>query len=217
MLTTPGSNGKTDVRVTIRNRADAHVWVIEGKPGDPAASISMTSDQPVGLYGMAAAGKLGHGAGPPAKKLKLDLSFDAVGPYAVKIESSTGEVAEVTLRSTVGLTEVVDLDDGRTISTTEPSIGAADYAGDLDWYVLSLTKGEKATIRASAAAIDPALFIDRVGSNGPPLATGHDSGGPLGGDDLVEFTAPSTGEYLVVVSDIRFQGAGAYRLTVEAG
>lgn len=216
LLPTPGV-GETEVRATIRNRADAHVWVVEGKPGDPTATISMTSDKPVGLYGMAAAGKLGHGTGPPGKKLKLDLSFDAVGPYAVKVESSTGEVADVTIRSTLGLTEHVDLDDGRGISRTEPSIGAADYAGDLDWYVLSLTKGEKVTIRASAAAIDPALFIDRAGSNGPPLATGHDSGGPLGSDDQVEFTAPSTGEYLVVVSDVRFLGAGAYRLTVEAG
>ena len=216
LLPTP-ANGKTDVRVTIRNLADAHVWVVEGEPGDPAATVSMTSDQPVGLYGMAAAGRLGHSAGTPGKKLKLDLSFDAVGPYAVKVESSSGEVADVSLRSTIGLTELIDLDDGRSISKTEPWIGAADYAGDLDWYVLALTKGEKATIRASAAAIDPAIFIDRAGSNGPPLATGHDSGGPLGGDDQVEFTAPSTGEYLVVVSDIRFQGAGAYRLTVEAG
>lgn len=215
LLPTPDLEGVKQIHTTIRHRADAHVWVVAGGPGDPAAKVTISSDRTVGLFGMAAAGKLGHAAGPPGKKLELEVAFDAVGPYAVKVEAAGGGVADVTMRSTAALTPLEDPDDGAAISSATPRIGAADYAGDLDWYVLSMSEGQKATIRASAAALDPALFIDRVGSSGPPLANGHDSGGPLGGDDEVEFRAPSTGDYLVVVSDARFQGAGAYRLTVD--
>jgi len=133
----------------------------------------------------------------------------------VKIESTAGRDAKVTLRSSVGLRPVEDADDGRTITADEPVVGAPDYAGDVDWYTLALAKGESVTVRASAAAMDPALFIDRVGDDPGPLAFGHDEGGPLGNDDVVETRAPADGEYLVVVTDPRFMGAGAYRLDVQ--
>jgi hypothetical protein len=200
--------------MTLSHRADGHLWVLHGAHGDQPATITMTSDRPVALFGMAAAGRLGQGAGPPGVDLRLSMPFDAIGPYAVKVESTAGRDAKITLRSSVPLTPVVDADDGRVLTTAESLVGAADYAGDVDWYTLALTEGESVTIRATAAAIDPALFIDRVGDDPGPLAFGHDDGGPLGGDDVVDFRAPATGEYLVVVTDPRFMGAGAYRLTV---
>jgi len=215
LLTEPDPKATTKVMTTLRHRADARLWVVAGGKGRPPATVSMTSDRPVGLFGIAAAGRLGQAAGPPGMDLKLELKFDAVGPYAVKLESATARAAHVTLRSTVPLTEYVDPDDGRSIRVGgAPLIGAADYAGDIDWYVITLKHGDPITVRASAEAIDPALFIDRVGDDPAPLAQGHDDGGPLGGDDVVEFTAPSDGDYLVVVTDPRYLGSGAYRLEV---
>ena len=190
------------------------MWLIPGGRGDPAVTISLTSDRAVGLFGLAAAGRLGHGAGPPAKKLQLTLPFDATGPYAVKVEPIDAREAAITLHSSVGLTPFEDGDDGRVIEPGGSLIGAADYSGDIDWYRLVLTKGDAVVVRASGTG-DPALFIDQAGGDAEPMAAGHDDGGPLGGDDVVEFTAPANGEYLVVVADPRFQGAGAYRLTVE--
>jgi serine protease DegQ len=214
MLIKPDPKAPTKVVTTLRHRADAQVWIIAGARGDTPAKVSMTSDRPVGLFGLAAAGKLGQAAGPPGKDLKIEMPFDAVGPYAVKLESATGRAAHVTLRSSTPLTAYVDLDDGRSIDASTPLIGAMDYAGDIDWYVITLRKGDAITVRASAEATDPALFIDRVGDDPAPLAFGHDDGGPLGGDDVVEFKAPADGEYLVVVTDPRYLGAGAYRLEV---
>jgi hypothetical protein len=167
------------------------------------------------LFGLAAAGRLGHGAGPPDKELKLSIPFEATGPYAVKIEPIDSRRATVSLRSSVGLTAFDDTDDGRPIAVGGSAIGAADYAGDIDWYRLDLDEGRHVTVRASSASGDPAVFIDRPGDDPVPLASGHDEGGPLGTDDVVEFDAPADGEYLVVVTDPRFQGSGAYRLTVE--
>ena len=213
LLPDPDPKAPKVVDVVIRHRADAHVWVIPG--GDAPATVKMTSDRSTGLFGLAAAGRLGRAAGPAGTKLQIDMTFDAVGPYAVKLEAANPRGAHATLRSTAPLTEVVDADDGRTIQAGSTLVGAADYGGDIDWYVLSMHKGETAKIRASAVAIDPALFIDRIGDDPAPLATGHDAGGPLGGDDLVTFAAPSDGEYLVVVADARYLGSGAYRLEVD--
>lgn len=216
LLPEPDPNGETTIETMVRHRADVHIWILSGDRGEPPAAITMTSDRPVALFGMAAAGRLGQGAGPPGLKLRLSMPFDAIGPYAVKVESTVGRDANVTIKSSVGLTAFDDPDDGRALGRDDPIVGAADYAGDIDWYVLDMTEGESVTVRASAAAIDPALFIDRVGDDAAPLAVGHNGGGPLGNDDVVEFRAPATGEYLVVVTDPRFQGAGAYWLSVDA-
>ncbi len=215
LLPAPDPSGERTVEVTLRHRADTRLWVIGGDRGDQPASITMKSDLPVALFGLAAAGRLGNGAGPPGVDLRLSMPFDAIGPYAVKVEPTAGRDAKVTLRSSVPLTPVIDADDGRVLTAEEPIVGAADYAGDVDWYTLTMTEGQSVTVRASAAAIDPALFIDRIGEDPAPLASGHDDGGPLGGDDVVEFSAPADGEYLVVVTDPRFLGGGAYQLTVE--
>jgi hypothetical protein len=217
LLPDPGADGQTDIDLMIRHRADVHVWVVPGATGDPPVTLTLTSDRPVGLYGMAAAGRLGHGAGPPAKSLRLSIPFEATGPYAVKIEPVDSRGARVSLHSSAGLTPFEDADDGRSIAVGSTLVGAADYAGDVDWYRLSAAKGEKVRVRASSASGDPALFIDRAGDDPLPLASGHDEGGPLGVDDVVHFAAPADGEYLIVVHDARFLGAGAYRLTVERG
>jgi hypothetical protein len=214
LLIEPDPKAPTKVMTTVRHRADVRVWMIPGAKGGPPATVSMTSNRPVGLYGLAAAGRLGRAAGPPGTDLKLEMQFDAVGPYAVKVEPADGREAKVTLESTVPLTAYVDQDDGRSLKVGVAQTGAADYAGDIDWYVITIRKGDAITARASAAAIDPAIFIDRIGDDPQPLAFGHDDGGPLGGDDVVEFTAPADGEYLVVIADLRYLGAGAYRLEV---
>ena len=217
LLPEPGTDGETEFDVVIRHRADVHVWVVPGDTGDPPVTLTLTSDRPVGLYGMAAAGRLGHGAGPPGKELSLSIPFEATGPYAVKIEPVDSRGAKVSLHSSSPLTPFEDGDDGRSIAIGSTVVGAADYAGDLDWYRFDAAKGEKVRVRASSASGDPALFIDRAGDDLLPLASGHDEGGPLGVDDVVDFAAPADGAYLIVVSDIRFLGAGAYRLTVERG
>jgi trypsin-like peptidase len=215
VLPTPGDNGRKAFDLTFRHRADMHAWLVPATEGDPTVHVSVTSTEDVRLVALAAAGRLNHGAGPPAGKLAVDMDFDAPGPYLIAVEPDRTTPAKVHLRSTTGLTHFDDPDDGGALVIGRPWMGAADYAGDIDWYTLRLSAGDSVTIRASAAAMDPALFVDLAGSaTTVPLATGHDAGGPLGGDDELEFRAPKAADYLVVVSDLRFTGAGAYRLTV---
>jgi hypothetical protein len=214
LLPIPDPAASDEIDIEIRHRADAQAWVVDGSFGGPPAGVSMEADGALGLFAMAAGGRLSRGAGPPAEQLTIEVGFDAPGPYLVKIEPVGTAPVSGHLSSSVGLTPLGDPDDGATLSIGDPVIGVADYAGDIDWWRLALDEGESVTIRASAAAMDPAVFVDRAGSEVPPAA-GHDVGGPLGGDDEVRFTAAEADEYLVVVSDLRFSGAGAYRLLAE--
>jgi hypothetical protein len=203
-----------DVSATIHNRADEQAWILTGHQGDAAATLKLTADGPVGLFGLAAAGALGHGAGPPSKAQTLTFDFDPPGPYVVKVQSVGHGAVKVKLHSTVGLTLVADAEDGKPLALDAPQSGRADYAGDIDWFSLDLEKGQRVTVRVSGAGFDPALFLDATGATDETLVTGHDAGGPLGMDDELSYTARASATYRVVVADGRFLGSGGYRVFV---
>src|SRR5262249_10109788 len=80
--------------------------------------------------------------------------------------------------------------------------GALGYAGDQDWYRVRLEGGQTYRFTLSHngenALSDP--FVRIFDNSGAELASDDDSGGEL--NSLLEFTAPSTGNYFV--------SAGAY-------
>lgn len=115
------------------------------------------------------------------------------------------------ITSPVGLTPVQDPDDGPVLDPGDVHLGVADYAGDLDWFTVSLAKGERIRVVAAAAGFDAALYLDDV-RTGETVGFGMDSGGPMGADDVLRFMAPRAGEYRIVLSDIRSFGFGGYRL-----
>ena len=200
-------------RARIRNRADVHAWVVSGHQGDARATIDVTAGGNVGLYALAAAGGLASGGGPPGRSLTVTLDYGPPGPYLVKVEPFADAAIDVTLRATVGLTPLVDPDDGPELRVGDRYVGVADYAGDIDWFTVRLAKGDGVLVSASGAGFDPALFIDAV-ETGRTIAAGRDAGGPLGMDDVVRIDSPKAGVYRIVVSDRRFIGFGGYRLEI---
>ena len=215
-LPEPGSaDAPTDASATIRNRADAKVWVVTGAQGDDPGRITMAADGPALLYAMAAGGQLANSAGPAGERQTVAIDFLPPGPYLAKVETTGADVVKVDLHATLGLTALDDPDDGTPIAIGDHHDGLADYAGDLDWYVLLLDAGQRVVIRSSSSSLDTALFVDDVVTD-RTLAQGTDAGGPLGVDDEVTFQAPADGEYRIVVHDAGFTGFGAYRLEVDA-
>jgi S1-C subfamily serine protease len=213
-LPEPGAaDAPTNATATIRNRADAKVWVVTGAQGDDPGRITTTADGPALLYAMAAGGQLFDSAGPAGRQQTVAIDFQPPGPYLAKVETTGADAVTVALDSTLGLTPLDDPDDGAPIAIGEPHDGLADYAGDLDWYLLHLDAAQRVVIRSSSSSLDTALFVDDVVTD-RTLAQGTDSGGPLGVDDEVTFQAPAGGDYRIVV-DTGSIGFGAYRLEVD--
>lgn len=95
-------------------------------------------------------------------------------------------------------------------------IGRSDGGEDVDYYRLSLQKGEACTFAITAgsigSAMEPVLVLQD--SEGHELSFAASLSRP---DASVHFNAPRTGEYFLSVRDLRYQGSPAhyYRLTLR--
>jgi hypothetical protein len=200
----------------IAHRADVHTWVIAAEQNDRSRSFSMNSTVPAVLVATAGGGGLVHTSGrTPTKNGTVEVDFSPPGPYLLTVEPSGGP-GVVQITGTVPIALLIDPDDGRQVAVGDVVTGAADYGGDIDWLTIKLHAFQLIVVRATSVSMDPFLFLDRTDNDGPPLAKGPDLGGPVGWDDEFRFTAPVAGTYLLIVSDARRMGSGAYRLSVTS-
>lgn len=198
----------------IAHRGDVHTWVIAASQNDRAATFSMKSTVPAVLVATAGGGGLVHTSGrTPMKEATVQVDFSPPGPYLLSVEPSGGP-GGVRVTGTVPIEPLTDPDDARRVEVGDVVTGVADYGGDIDWVTVRLAASQSVVVRATSVAMDPFLFLDRIDNLGPPLAQGPDVGGPIGWDDEFRFTAPAAGIYVVIVSDARRMGSGAYKLSL---
>ena len=125
--------------------------------------------------------------------------------------------ADFTLDSTLPLVALDDPDDSRMLTGSGSVFGNIDYPVDVDTFLIQLQAGDTITVTVDSLRIDPGIQIDRADNAGAVLAADDNSGG--GFFDLnarVDFTAPETGEYLLIVGDALGSGpVGGYVLNVS--
>ena len=213
VLPSPAADGTKTIDVKLRHRADVHAWLVPGAAGDPPVHVALTSDEDVGLFALAGPAGSADGAGPPSTA-SLDADLDAPGPILVKVEPVGTRPVKVHLTSTVGLTPFDEPDDGRAITVDHPWMGAADYAGDIDWYTLTMAADEAVTIRRRHR---PSIRrLRRPGRRDGPAA-GQRPRCRRAARWRRRARVPGTQGRRVPRRrpDVRFGGAGAYRLTVD--
>jgi serralysin len=115
------------------------------------------------------------------------------------------------------LTPINDEDDGQSLTTGETYTGTINYPADIDWFVISLARGDEVTVLAEAAMIDPVLAIGPSGSASDEYVEDDDGGrGMLGSSAALAYRASSPGDYLVVVRSFTGADVGGYLLTIAS-
>lgn len=207
---TPGSEA------ILPNPSAEAVFVFDGREGDrvefdlePASRVAGALIGPDGYVEAAT-----EDEGPAV--LTADLVLDGV--YFLSVTALDGADLEVTVSTEVTLYPFADPDHGRPLRVGGGLTANTDYPGDWDWFALDLHEGDTVVIRVTSTNMDAGIAVHAPdGSPAEPLATDSDSaGGVLGVDAEVEFTAPVSGTYQVVVLDEVQFGPGAYVVTVEA-
>ena len=140
---------------------------------------------------------------------------DISGPLFVLVEQLGIAKTEVTLTSSHDLMPLLDADDGRVIRRDDRVSGSINVPTDTDVFLLLLAEGETVTIEVDGL-FDPGLAIDVPDNPGNVLAFDSDSGGGLyGTNPRLNFTAPTSDDYLVVVRDFLLGAPRGYVLTVK--
>ncbi|MFM7926122.1 MAG: PPC domain-containing protein, partial [Pirellula sp.] len=88
-------------------------------------------------------------------------------------------------------------------------------SNELDVFKIQLTQGMRVTIDCSAGRLDSMLdgTLAVVDAQGKQLAASSDY---FGRDPMIDFIAPASGDYWIVLHDLSFRGGMPYRLMVTA-
>lgn len=209
--------GRPSLDVVVPHRLAEEVFVFEASVGDEI-SLGLGGEGAFSAALVGPDGFLEHAIDDTSVEDSISLQVELDGPYFLGLAPLFGEDVAASVDAGIELTTLIDPDHGRPLTVGTVTAGNTDYPGDFDWYVLELTEGETVVVRASSTNTDPGLVIDWL-ENPEPDGESSDSdsgGGVLGFDAEIEYTAPFSGSFVVVVLDESQFGPGGYLISVEA-
>ena len=167
--------------------------------------------------------------GSDASSWKLKLTVDpavAVGVYPIRVQTDDG-ISNPFLLAVGQLPQVAEKEENSTFETAQPIpepplVVEGQVAGnDVDFFRFHGRKGQLIVVDAQCArigsGIDPTIRLTTATANRAYVASADDSPGLLT-DARLTAVLPEDGDYVVELSDSRYQGASrpVYRLVIGA-
>ena len=212
----PTEANVTSVQLTLENYYDERGFVIPAASG-AEVTISVTSDEDIFFAVTDAWGDTILEVDNELTGTEVATVDTTIGaPFVIRVGQFGLAPTSVQVESSVPLATLSDLDDTRLLQRGTIYVGSMDYPSDFDYFEIDLAEGETVTIGVDTVMFDPEVRIDLT--DNPDAELGHDDdsgGGPFGLNSLLEFSAPQTARYLVVVSDVYATETGAYYLTID--
>jgi hypothetical protein len=155
-------------------------------------------------------------------KFKITITPDVPeGTYDVRLLGPYGLSNPRLFAVSHGLTDVPEKEPNDVPAAAQPAAintavaGTSDGNGQ-DLYRLAVRQGQRLTIDCQATKLDSEIdaCLSLMAADGAVLATSSDYHGR---DPLIDFIAPTDGEYLVDVHDLSYRGGLPYRLIVSDG
>ena len=158
---------------------------VEGK--DRFFQLSVSNEVPEGTYDCRVIGKYGIS-----------------NPRLFAVHRGLVDVAEVEPNNSQSAPQVIQVND--------VVFGMSD-SNELDVFKIQLGQGVRVTIDCSAGRLDSMLdgTLKVVDAQGKQLAASSDY---FGRDPMIDFIAPSTGDYWILLHDLSYRGGMPYRLMV---
>jgi hypothetical protein len=162
-----------------------------------------------------------------ASSWKLNLTVDpgaAVGVYPIRVQTDDG-ISNPMLLAVGQLAQVLEKEDNSTFETAQklpdpPLVVEGQAAGnDVDFFRFHGKKGQLILVDAQCARIgsgvDPSIRLTAALPSRAYVASADDSAG-LATDARLTAVLPADGDYVVELSDSRYQGGGrpVYRLVI---
>jgi hypothetical protein len=171
----------------------------------------------------------GPAGGSEAANWKLKLAIDpnvAVGVYPVRVQTEDG-ISNPFLFAVGQLPQVAEKEENSTFEVAQPIsdppvvVEGQVPDNDVDFFRFRGLKGQKIVVDAQCArigsGIDPTIRLTTAGAARTYIASADDTPGLLT-DARLTAVLPEDTDYVVEISDSRYQGAGrpVYRLLIGA-
>ncbi len=142
------------------------------------------------------------------------ITVDRYGPLFLRVFQFDEARGAFVLTSSHSVAPLYDPDDGQWVEVGQTLVGSVDAPGDIDYFMIALSAGERIEVTVSSILIDTTLIIDYEGAE--DIEVDDDGGGGLfGTDSALVYRAPHAGTYFMVVGDLDLSGPGGYILTIE--
>lgn len=138
-------------------------------------------------------------------------------PIYIIIDQLGAAPGRYILGSSVSLFALEDPDDRQVVTQSQIVPGHTDYPLDLDTFVVPLQAGQRLSVEVESLLIDQFAAVEFFKDGEiQVLAWDDDGGGGVWGlDPLVDFVAPETREYLLVIGGLLDQGVGGYIANIQ--
>jgi len=213
----PSGKGKLTDDITLSGSWDTVAYVLEAEP-DAEIEISVESETDAELSVLNVFGE----TIVVADDRTIGTETAAIiagedGPYVVRVAHFSHDEERFVLTSNLPVVSVPGDEDGSVLTIGEDRFGSLDYPGDIDVYQLELDENQEIQLTAQSVLADPILRIDFASSVvEEQIVFDDDSGlGPLRRDAQINFRAPHSGLYEVVVSDTFGSNVGGYVLIIS--
>jgi hypothetical protein len=198
-----------------------------GEPSDVIVSGTGLAGNPRLVAPFHSRTEPGKGSDASSWKVKLTVGPDvAVGVYPIRIQTDDG-ISNPFLLAVGQLPQVVEKEENSTFELAQPIpeppvVVEGRVAGnDVDYFRFRGRKGQQIVVDAQCArigsGIDPTIRLTTATARRSYVASADDTPGLLT-DARLTAVLPEDGDYIVEISDTRYQGAGrpVYRLVVGA-
>jgi hypothetical protein len=199
--------------------------VRRGGPAEVVVSGTDLAGNPRLIAPFASRSETVKGSDASAWKLALTVDPDvAVGVYPIRVQTDDG-ISNPFLLAVGQLPQVVEKEENSTFDLAQPIpepplVVEGKVAGnDVDFYRFRGRKGQRIVVDAQCArigsGIDPTIRLTTATSRRTYIASADDTPGLLT-DARLTAVLPEDSEYVVEISDTRYQGAGrpVYRLVI---
>jgi Bacterial pre-peptidase C-terminal domain len=153
------------------------------------------------------------------RKFKVTIKADVPqGTYDVRVVCKWGISSPRLFAVSQGLTELLEREPNDEPATAQPVavntvVHATSDGNRDDVFKFPAKKGQRVVVDCQAGKLDSMLDATMVlsAADGKQLAS---SGGYNGRDPLIDFVAPSDGDFFVKVHDLSYRGGFPYRLVI---
>ena len=198
-------DGVTEQTFVLDNQRQARFFLVK-EPEDTEVTIDLEGGGEFQAFAMDNLGMI-LAEVERSTELSSTLSFTVADeePILVEVRSSTDSPMDISITSSSQLYPQEDPDDGKVLSRDQTVAGNMDYFGDLDYYQINLTAGDKVEIVVESMLMAPYLAVDYRGAPPDAIAYSEETVGIYENGESLVYDAPHTGRYFITV-----QGANGF-------
>jgi hypothetical protein len=156
------------------------------------------------------------------KWFRISIAADVPpGTYDVWAINRFGISSPRLFAVSTGLTDVAETEPNNQPEEAQKvklntAINGSSDGNNQDQFRFHAEQGQRITFTCQAGLLDsqPDAVMSITTADGKPIAANSDY---FGRDPLIDFLAPATADYLVVVNDLSYRGGHPYRLLISTG